>query len=94
MDPPRRELGIGVAEAFRMFSAGVAERLGAGVKFAVDRSVPRPVPVMRDRDLEEAMDTDRVERRDEGGAYSDAGSGGYGSMMSTSWIDVVPKPTP
>ena len=51
----------------------------------------RPVPA-RVREREEAMETEREERREEGGAYCEDGSGGYGSTMRTSWTEEVPKP--
>ena len=51
----------------------------------------RPVPA-RVLEREETMDADRVERRDEGGAYWEDGRGGYGSMIKTSWTEEVPKP--
>lgn len=80
LPPPRRELGAGVAEidlvALRMFGAEtVWER--PPPSSATEREVDeyRPVPA-RVRDREEAMDAEREERREEGGAYCEDRRGG------------------
>lgn len=56
--------------------------------------VPLPAcPVVcRDRERDAAIDAEREDRREDGGAYSEGASGGYGSTISTSCNDDVPKP--
>lgn len=81
--------------ALRMFRIAVG---GSGGGPIVPGTVEtyRPVPAreacVRERERADAIDAERLERRVAGGAYSLAGRGGHGSMMSTSWTDVVPKP--
>jgi len=57
------------------------------------REAVPPIPVVwRDRARDEAILALREERREDGGAYSRGDSGGYGSMMRTSWTAETPKP--
>jgi hypothetical protein len=62
---------------------------------AASGSIPAREPEYsfdRAREYVAGIEADRVDSRDEGGAYSSGGSGGYGSMMRTSWREDVPKP--
>lgn len=46
----------------------------------------------RDREYVAWIEADRVDSRDEGGAYCSGGRAGYGSMIRTSWREEVPNP--
>ena len=99
--PPLRELGTAETdrEAFRILpdeeAAGVSSSSGGGaseVDEYRDRDAPWTPVVRREREREVAILADRDDKRDEGGAYSDAGRGGYGSMIRTIWTAEIPKP--
>ena len=46
----------------------------------------------REREYDAWIEAERVDSRDEGGAYCSGGRAGYGSMIRTSWREEVPNP--
>ena len=58
-----------------------------------NRVLPPPSAlVCLDLEREAAIDTDREDRREDGGAYCEGGRGGYGSTIRASCTEDVPKP--
>jgi hypothetical protein len=46
----------------------------------------------REREYDAWIEADRVDSREEGGAYCSGGRAGYGSIIRTSWREEVPNP--
>lgn len=85
------------AEPLREEGAGVAEGSSSGsgareVDEYRERDAPWTPVVSREREREVAILAEREERRDVGGAYSEGGRGGYGSIIKTIWTAEIPKP--
>lgn len=101
--PPLRELSPGVADIDRDALRIFATLTGSDVGISRGAVSVNRVPLIPDLEAREACDLDRaevdateaerVDKRDEGGAYEEEGSGGHGSMISTSCRDDVPNPT-